>query len=430
MSMFTPVSNSGFTQMLAKGAVIVTLLCASQAQALPSFARQTGMDCSGCHIGAFGPQLTPAGVRFKLLGYTETDGQPGKKPLSGMVVASMTHTKADNPEPGNGLKGNNNLKMDEASVFLAGRLTENIGAFVQVTYDGVEKKTSLDQTDIRFARSVEIGGKDAIVGLSLNNNPGVQDPFNTMPVWGFPFIASKAGYGAGDTASLINGGLEGRVMGASAYTFFNDALYGELGTYRSMAPSTQKTLGQGEDSQKLQGNAYWRFAWFKDLKSSALQVGLFGWNAKLRPDRMQASADTYRDMGIDGSYQFLGTREHVATVNGSYVRERKTDGVSSDVTRIKETRLNASYHYHQTIGGSVGVFSTRSSGSESSSVTSGKVVQVDWTPWGKEDAIAPAPFSAANLRLGAQYWMYDKFAGNSASAKDHNTLYVFAWTSF
>jgi len=406
------------------------MVIASQAHALPSFAKQTGMDCSGCHVGSFGPQLTPAGVRFKLLGYTETDGQEGKLPLSGMVVASMTHTKTDNTEPGTGLKPNNNLKMDEASIFLAGRLTDNLGAFVQVTYDGVEKKTSLDQTDIRFAHAVEIAGKEAIVGLSLNNNPGVQDPFNTMPVWGFPYIASKAGAGTGDTASLINGGLEGRVLGASAYTFFNDSVYGELGTYRSMSPSTQKSLGLGEDGQKLQGNAYWRFAWFKDLKSRAFQVGLFGWTANLQPDRGVASANKYRDMGIDGSYQFLGTREHMATINGSFVNERKTDGLTSDVVRIKESRLNASYHYQQTLGGSVGLFSTRSNDVTSSNVTSGKLLQVDWTPWGKEGVTAPVPFSAANLRLGAQYWMYDKFAGDSALAKDHNTLYLFAWTSF
>ncbi|MBI2734436.1 MAG: hypothetical protein HYX44_14390 [Aquabacterium sp.] len=41
-------------------------LMASQAQAVPSFARQTGQDCAACHIGAYGPQLTPFGIKFKL----------------------------------------------------------------------------------------------------------------------------------------------------------------------------------------------------------------------------------------------------------------------------------------------------------------------------------------------------------------------------
>lgn len=43
----------------------------------------------------------------------------------------------------------------------------------------------------------------------------------------------------------------------------------------------------------------------------------------------------------------------------------------------------------------------------------------------------------ANLRLGAQYTMYTKYNGaktdydgNGRNAKDNNTLFLFAWTSF
>ena len=43
----------------------------------------------------------------------------------------------------------------------------------------------------------------------------------------------------------------------------------------------------------------------------------------------------------------------------------------------------------------------------------------------------------ANLRLGAQYTAYTKFDGakdnydgNGRNAKDNNTLFLFAWTSF
>lgn len=415
--------------ILLKAAALAALLAASQAQAVPSFARQTGMDCAGCHIGGFGPQLTPAGIRFKLGGYTDSDGQDGKLPLSGMVVASWTKTKTDNPEPEAGLKANNNLKMDEASVFLAGRLTEHMGAFVQATYDGVGKKIALDQTDLRYARTVELGGKETIVGLSLNNNPGVQDPFNTMPVWSFPYVSSPAGSGSGGAASLINGGLEGRVLGTSAYGFFDNAYYAELGSYRSMSPAAQTHLGLGSDQQKLGGNAYWRLGWLKDQKSQAFQLGLFGWNAKLQADLADPASSQYRDIGIDGSYQFLGTREHVATISGSYLNERKTDGASGDASRLHEARLNATYHYQQTWGGGAGLFSTQ--GSDPLAKTNGYLLQADWTPWGKENASAPAPFSAANLRLGAQYWIYNKLNGASGSdARDRNTLFLFAWTSF
>ena len=73
--------------------------------AVPSYARQTGLACSGCHYAP--PELNPAGRRFKLLGYVDkadetkvikTDG--GKKraaldllaslPLSVMLETSFT----------------------------------------------------------------------------------------------------------------------------------------------------------------------------------------------------------------------------------------------------------------------------------------------------------------------------------------------------
>src|SRR5450756_1698423 len=46
----------------------LTIGFAPPAQALPSFARQTGQPCGTCHTDF--PGLTPYGRRFKLLGYT------------------------------------------------------------------------------------------------------------------------------------------------------------------------------------------------------------------------------------------------------------------------------------------------------------------------------------------------------------------------
>jgi hypothetical protein len=138
--------------------LLVLALCSATAQAVPSFSRQTGMDCSGCHVGVFGPQLTPAGIRFKLGGYTDTDGKAGKVPLSGMVVASWARTRHDqNPAPDH-LKANNNATLDEASLFLAGRLGEQLGAFVQATYNGIDHSVALDQTDVRWTRPLRWAG--------------------------------------------------------------------------------------------------------------------------------------------------------------------------------------------------------------------------------------------------------------------------------
>ena len=100
------------------------------AHAVPSFARQTGQECAACHVGAYGPQLTPYGVKFKIGGYTDSDGKGGKVPISAMIVASFNQTAKNLPEKPEHGSVNRNLAMDEASLFLAGRLSEKIGAFI------------------------------------------------------------------------------------------------------------------------------------------------------------------------------------------------------------------------------------------------------------------------------------------------------------
>lgn len=425
------------------------------AHAVPSFARQTGQDCAACHVGAYGPQLTPYGMRFKIGGYTDTDGKDGKVPLSGMLVAAFTRTAKDQAEPpADHTHRNNNLTLDEASVFLAGRLSDKLGAFVQATYDGVEQRSSLDHADIRLAHTLELAGKEAVLGLSVNNNPGVQDPFNTLPTWGFPYIGSAVGFTGGDAATMFNGGLEHRVLGASAYAFIDNSLYAEVGTYRSLSPSVQSRTGQGrgDDMGRLGGGtAYWRLAWLQDWKRQNFSAGLFGFNTDIQPDRLSSGpTNRYRDLGIDASYQFLGTREHVGTLYTSFIRERQTRNdlfavgeADNRKGSLNEFRINASYYYKQTWGLTAGRFATRGNRdatlygdgyANGSPDTSGTVLQADWTPWGKEDSWG-APW--ANLRLGLQYTMFDKFNGarrnydgNGRDAKDNNTLFMFAWTSF
>lgn len=130
--------------------------------------------------------------------------------MAGPATARLSQRPAD------GYKTNNNAALDEASLFLAGKLADKLGAFVQLTYDGIAKASALDHVDLRYAHATDLHGKDLVLGLSVNNNPGVQDPFNTMPTWSFPYTASALGFAGPEAATLINGGLEHRVLGASA----------------------------------------------------------------------------------------------------------------------------------------------------------------------------------------------------------------------
>jgi hypothetical protein len=433
-------------------AIAACVLAPRISQAVPSFARQTGQDCVACHVGGFGPQLTPFGIRFKIGGYTDSNGQKSV-PLSGMAVASFTRTgKAQDAPPADGYKTNNNTALDEASLFIAGKLADQLGAFVQVTYDGIAKKTAIDQADVRFAHATNWNGKDLVLGVSVNNNPGLQDPFNSSPVWSFPFVTSALGFSGAETGTLINGGLEQHVIGASAYGFFDNHWYAELGTYKTLSPRGQSLLGLGrdEDPGRMPGSAYWRFAYFNDRKRDNWSLGLFGLSAGLQPDRSPgAASNRYQDVGVDGQYQFLGTREHIFTLQGSYIRERQrrydlvSAGEADQLTgHLRELKLNASYHFGQTWGVTLGHFQTTGDADAtlyaamagSKPDTRGQILQLDWTPWGKEDSWA-APW--ANVRLGAQYTAYSRyngaktnFDGSGRNASNNNTLFLFAWTSF
>jgi hypothetical protein len=65
-----------------------------------------------------------------------------------------------------------------------------------VTYSGEKRPTNWDNTDVRYARTISLVGTDAVVGLSINNNPTVQDLWNSTPAWGYPYITSALVPGA------------------------------------------------------------------------------------------------------------------------------------------------------------------------------------------------------------------------------------------
>ncbi len=422
-------------------------LAATQAHAVPSYARQTGAECAACHIGGYGPQLTPYGIQFKIGGYTETDGKSGKIPLSGMLVANWTHTakKAADGDVINHFDANNNDAVQEASVFLAGRLADKIGTFTQSTYSGVDRKWALDQVDIRFVNNLKIFDKKAVVGISLNSNPTLTDPFNTLGQWRFPYTASDFNAGLGSSPMVEN--LAGSVVGINAYTFFNNNIYAELGVYNSLSKMAINAVNFA-DAGKFKGpGIYGRAAYFKERTLDNFSVGLLGFETTLQPDRVSGGAtDHYRDLGIDAQYQYTGNHRHIFTANASYINEaQKLNNLSPDQAsnHLNQFRIATSYTYRETWGGTVALFDSR--GASNATVnpdalngrpdTSGYILQADWTPWGKETSWH-APF--ANVRIGVQYTGYNKFMGGSSyndadgnlrKASDNNTTMLFLWTA-
>ncbi len=447
-----------FTRLLAGSLLAATSLMFSlPAQALPSYARQTGEECSACHVGGFGPQLTPHGIRFKVGGYSDSDGKDGHVPLSAMLVANSAGLRKGSPDLGadNDVKDNHNISAQEISAFLAGRFAPGLGSFAQVTYSGIEHKTSIDNVDIRYAHELDLGGQGATIGLSLNNNPTVQDPFNTLPAWRFPYTSPDLAP-SGEAAPLIDGGLEQAVYGTTGYLSMDNGLYAELGVYNQINRRTLDHLNVEPDSVLDNSAPYARLAYHRDLHDQAFSLGLVGLDGKMREAGSSSGARTndFYDTGVDASYQFLGTRRHIFTLDTSFIRERQRrtlahdNGEADQVSgRLNQFNLGGSYYFDKTYGLSARLFDTRGTADSlyysdgylnGSPNTRGYTLQADWSPLSKS-----APFGTwLNFRVGVQYTGYDRFNGASRneviampsgdlrSPSDNNTLSFFFWGAY
>lgn len=443
--------RESFVQIAALAVFAIAILHSASAHAVPAFAVQTGQPCKQCHIGAFGPQLTPFGRQFKLNGYTLRAGDAFTPPISGMAIASYVHTQADQPPPTSHFGTNDNSTLDEAAIFLAGGYG-HLGGFAEITYEGIDHKWTWDNLDLRAIDHTTLFGHDVTLGLSLNNSPTVQDVWATLPTWGFPFTDSDLMPGP-DVATLISDALAQNVVGVSGYAWWDDHLYTEVGVYESLGRDFLGNVGVDPDetSEIDNGAPYVRLAWQEDMGEQNFELGAFGLFANLFPgrDHSTGKTDHFSDLGLDASYQYTGTGENIFTVNARYTHESQnlaaTQALGGTLNRdlnLDELNLNASYYYKNTVGFSAGAF--RITGDRDpllfadnrtfSPDSSGFIFQADVTPFGGEDA----PFNKRlNLRVGLQYVVFTRFNGATSNfdglghnASDNNTLRLFIWTAF
>jgi hypothetical protein len=222
------------------------------------------------------PELTPYGRLFKLNGYTFTGGTSNIPPLAMMAIPNFTQVAEGVPgglAPGFG--ANNDVAFT-GSLFYGGKIFDHLGAFVQATYDEVPNAIHWDNTDIRCANTGELSGKELVYGISLNNNPTVNDVWNSTPAWGYPYIASQLSP-AHLTTTLIEGGLAQQVLGLKPYIYWDRFFYAEAGGYRTLSPGQLSALGiPPPGTNSIDGIApSWRFA-MPAWGNNTWEVGTFG----------------------------------------------------------------------------------------------------------------------------------------------------------
>lgn len=426
--------------LLVRGlSFLSAMLVVGSAHAVPAYARQTGQNCVACHAGGQFPELTPYGRIFKLTGYTI-----GQRvvPLSMMGVLTANKVKVNDPTQGKQQDGA--PIFNTASLFVAGKISDNIGGFAQITYNNYDTQnpdtgrftghTGADNMDFRYADRLIDANRDLIYGLTLHNNPTVQDVWMSAPAWGPATVPGSTGAGGGRLPILADG-LGQQVAGLGAYAYWNKTLYAELTGYRTgdgiFSFMTQGVNNDHGPQTILKGvNPYWRLALTHEWGPHNAMIGVSGLDVKIYPDSIDLTTPTdhYRDVGVDAQYQYL-LDPHTLTAQASYIHERQNLEANLDATNPADTidslRAKISYVYQAKYGASLSYFDVHGSTNNNlDTATRGWTPEIFWTP-------------LQYVRVGLQYTLFNKVNGASSNtdgagrnAKDDNTLLFYVWGAF
>lgn len=426
------------------------LIAANFAHAVPSFARQTGLSCDACHTNP--PELTPFGRRFKLHGYllektskNETVGNTKalllslKIPVSFMVLLSNTAYQTTQPATQN----NSAQFPQQLSIFLAGAFARHFGGMAQITYDHPDDHFGMDNTDLRYANEGKLFHKNFDYGITINNNPTVEDLWNSTPAWGFPWISSESGVGP-LADPIIDGALGQDVAGVGGYGMWNNHLYGDISVYRSEHAGAAPPINGAGASYNISGVApYWRAAWQQTWGSNYLEVGTYGIDVNSFPNAISGPEDRYVDTAFDFQYEHpFGP--NMFDAHGTYIHEKSdlgatylAKGASTALNHLNTFKLDSTYHWRNRYSATGALFSTTGNrdpllyapaavtGSANGDPdTSGYIAQLAFWP-------------VENIDIDFNYSGFFKFNGASTNydganrnASDNNTAYMALWLNF
>ncbi|MEO8998812.1 MAG: hypothetical protein ABI227_06555 [Rhodanobacter sp.] len=430
--------------------------------AIPAFARQTGQACVACHVSF--PELTPYGRMFKLSGYTI--GTRQDLPLALMAQFGVTDVRNNRDDQGQKIVPKTDKPvLSAASVFAGGKITDNIGGWIQWTYNNLAGNgdvghSGIDNTDLRIVGSSDNPDSTDLrwlYGLTVNNNPTVQDVWNSTPAFGFPFTTPPNGIGAA-AATLLDGQLGQQVAGVGGYVYWKRSIYFELSGYQT-ADGFFSPLRAGQDIQtpggvhRLSGiDPYWRLAYNHEWGANSLMVGTYGAMLRLYPDNTMpfTSTDRFTDIAIDAQFQHISqahtytfqyTRIHEsqdyrasfpATLAGAPIGGGPTPANARDT--LVTDKLKVTYYFDRKYGATLALVRTHGTadaglyapGSVGGSAngkpdTQGYILELDYLP-------------EQNVRLMLQYYGYSKFNGARSNydgvgrpASDNNTLFANIW---
>ncbi len=426
------------------------VLSVRYANAVPSFARQTGLSCNVCHSNP--PELTAFGRNFKLRGYVLTDMTKKEKvgnakdlllskyiPVSVMLLLSNTANQSKQPAT-----QNNSVGLPQMlSFYLAGGFASHFGGLAQLTYTHSDDHFGMDMVDLRYANQTKLRGKDFEYGINIDNSPTLEDVWNSTPAEGFPWIQTDSGVSP-LASTVIDGVLAQDVAGVGGYALWNNHLYGDVSLYRSAHGGTPSpTTGVGQ-SYNISGVApYWRVAWQQSWGANYLEVGTYGIYLNSFPNAISGPEDRYVDPSFDFQYE-RPFGPNLLDVHGAWMHEKSNlaatylaGGAAFKDHHLNTLKIDSTYHWRDRYSATGALFSTTGNsdpklyapapltGSNNDNPdTSGYIGQVAFWP-------------VQNIDINFNYTGYFKFNGAATNydgamrnASDNNTAYMSLWLIF
>jgi hypothetical protein len=444
--------------MKIKIALLVSAVCVSPgAYALPSFARQTGQSCAACHVNGQWPQLTPWGRFFKLSGYTAGKQLIDKEGLNYMpagVFGQVGATWATQPNNSLGQPVVTQNGLPEAYAFtgeIATKLTDYLGVFYeyQVGNQFPGWKGASGPVDVRAVHFFHPGGNELLVGIDSNNNPTVQDVWNSTPSWGYPFYGSPQALSGPATPMISSLGQQSGSVGV--YALLNREWYVEVSMYRVATDffrwMSAGTAFQAGGENYLSGyNPYWRAYWTKERGPHSLMVGTFGMQSSVYPNSAAPGgpANVFTDYGFDSQYQYLG-ETHKLTLRASYIYEDQRWNASFPLAasstftgNLKSLNLNGSYGYGDHWIFNAAYFSNNGANNAALyAVTAASGAQLTSSPNTSGYVLEADRLITQNLQATIQYKGFVKFSGLTnnidglgRNASANNTLWLTLFFAF
>jgi len=229
----------GITKLAAAALVFAMPFLATESQAMPSFARQTGMVCNSCHIGTDSvPNFTRTGRIFAMRGYTRpvvreklrADGQTveGEPQYGGDYISLnwtdffsarlrsefFSRSKSTNTAGVTTQSDLTSRPLARMALFYTGPITDWMGLWTEIGYLGNNQLSSVttgqtgptginffgyDEYRLSTSRNV---GENSFIGMSIGNEPAWVVSQFVFPV-GLPNFMSLGQGGVGKAKEMM-----------------------------------------------------------------------------------------------------------------------------------------------------------------------------------------------------------------------------------